>query len=195
MVDTRGTGPALGQAQLEVVGHRDEKYVVVVRGCVEDLLELGLLLGPKTAAEASFVLAAAGGDSVALRTPETNAGRTVHRAATARFHLKPGTNVSPVVGNVCFPLYGVPAGGDDLPGFVAGSVVVVSFVLLLQVPIERLVQLSKSKHRALLGTNQRLVVPGQVSPQKKDGKKKKESNNHFAAEESSTYSKHRHHAL
>ena len=78
MVDTRRTRPALGQAKLEVVRDRDEEYVVVVRGGVEDLLQLSLLLGPEAAAEASFVLATAGGARVAVGAPETNAGRTVH---------------------------------------------------------------------------------------------------------------------
>ncbi len=52
-------GPALGEAELEVVRHRDKEDVVGLGGLGQDLLEAGPLVRPEAAADAILEVGAA----------------------------------------------------------------------------------------------------------------------------------------
>jgi len=57
---TGGAGPALGQAELEMITHTHKQDIVTLGCLVEDLLEVGPLLRPEAAADAVLVGGAAG---------------------------------------------------------------------------------------------------------------------------------------
>ena len=132
-----GTGPALGQAQLEVVTDADEEEVVGLLCLGEDLLEAGDLLGSEAAADADFKLTAAVEDSVTVPADVSLGEAGVGVTAAGVEERGARTEVSLVVRQRCPALDRVPAGQQSLVRQVGGARVV------LQVPVERLVQFSQ----------------------------------------------------
>ena len=157
-------GATLGEAELPVVGHRDEHHVVGGGRRGQDLLQTGALVRPQAAADAELKLGAAAGalwqiflcfypiffvlghlHLVALTAGVFLRHTGVGVAAAVAEQLAAGTHEALVVRDDGAALDRVPTREQIRVGEVA------RLKLLLQVPVEGLVKLPQVENVAVLG--------------------------------------------
>jgi len=112
-------GPALGQAELEVICHTHEEDIVTHSCLVQDLLQVSNLLWSHAAADAVLVGTAATIRLVTAGADIFNSQTRVGIATPGTLKFCSRTHVSPVISNYRLALDRVPAGGQDQVGGVA----------------------------------------------------------------------------
>ena len=130
-------GATLGEAELPVVGHRDEHHVVGGGRRGQDLLQTGALVRPQAAADAELVLAAAAGHVLTLSAHVSLSQTGVDVAASVTKQLFTWANVSFVIRNHRPALHRISTREQSC------VCEVVDVYFLFKVPIERLIQFSQ----------------------------------------------------